>query len=97
MKKNKATLRQACKDRRLPSEPTVLGYADANPSFRKKLVDTYHSLPYAVQARADMFSPQFFKDLNRLKRKGLNFTEIAEKLQVSRKTVVRRFKGLKRT
>jgi len=32
----------------------MLGYAESNPSFRKKRLDTYHALPFAVQARADM-------------------------------------------
>jgi hypothetical protein len=87
MPKRKTTLRETCMDKKLPSEPTVLYYAEANPSFRKKLLDTYHALPYAVQARADMFSPQFFRELKRLKRKGLSATEIAEKLQLSAKTI----------
>jgi hypothetical protein len=90
----KATLNEVCMTKNLPSKGTVLRYAGVNPSFRKKMLDTYHSLPYAVQARADMFSPRFFKDLNRFKRKGLNFREIAEELQVSRKTVVRHLKRM---
>jgi hypothetical protein len=43
----------------LPGKAAVPGYAESNP----------HALPYAVQARADMFSPQFFEDLERLKKK----------------------------
>lgn len=42
-----------------------------------------------------MFSPRFFKDLRRLKRKGLSNAEIAEKLGVSGKTVVKRLKQLR--
>jgi hypothetical protein len=90
MLKRKTTLRETCMDKRLPTEPTVLYYADSNPSFRKKLLDTYHALPYSVQARADMFSPQFFKELKRLRRKNLTILQIAEKLQVSTKTIQKR-------
>jgi len=92
MLKRKATLRQTCMNKRFPSEPTVLHYAESNPGFRKKLIDTYYALPYAVQARADMFSPQFYREIQRLKRKGLSAAEIGERLQVSGKTIMRRLK-----
>jgi hypothetical protein len=95
MLKQKITLTQVCMDKSLPSRPTVLYYGESNPSFRKKLLDTYYALPYPVQARADMFSPQFFKDLKRLKGKGLSVAEIAEKLHVSSKTVQRRLMDLR--
>jgi len=55
--------------------------------FRKKLMDTYSALPYAVQAQARMFSPQFYEDLKRLKAKGLPNTEIGRQLGISNKTV----------
>lgn len=91
MLERKTTLRQVCMaDKTLPSTPTVLDYADSNPGFRKRLLDTYHALPYSVQARADMFSPQFFEDLTRLKTKGLSDTEIGKRLKVSGKTVRKR-------
>ena len=80
MRKHKATLRQACRDKGLPGEATVLAYAESNPSFRGKLLETYHALPYAVQARADMFSPRFFEEVRRLKSRGLSNREIGEKL-----------------
>jgi hypothetical protein len=95
MLKSKTTLREACMDKRLPTEPTVLYYAESNPSFRKRLLDTYHALPYAVQAGADMFSPRFFEDLKRLKRKALSVAQIAEKLQVSTKTIQKRLTQIK--
>jgi hypothetical protein len=94
MLKRKITLRQACVGKDLPPTPTVLSYAESNPGFRKKLLDTYYALPYVVQARADMFSPQFYEDLRRLKGKGLSDTEIGEKLGVSKKTVQKRFKQI---
>jgi hypothetical protein len=53
----------------LPGKATMLCSAKSNSTFRKKLLDTYHAIPYAVQARADMFSPQFFEDLDRLTKK----------------------------
>jgi predicted transcriptional regulator len=87
MLKHKIALREACMDENLPALSLVLGYAESNPDFRKKLLDTYYSLPYDVQARADMFSPQFYKDLKRLKAKGLANTKIGKKLGVSHKTV----------
>jgi hypothetical protein len=87
MLKRKIALREACMDEGLPPTTTVLYYADSNPGFRKKLIDTYYALPYDVQARADMFSPQFYEDLKRLKAKGLPATEIGKKLGVSNKTV----------
>ena len=71
MRKQKITLNEACKKYQIPGIATILRYAELNPEFRKKLMDTYHSLPYAVQASADMFSPQFYRDLGRLKTKGL--------------------------
>jgi hypothetical protein len=74
----------------LPGKATVPGYADSNPSFRKKLLDTYHALPYAVQARADMFSPQFFEELEPLKKKGFSAAKISEDFRVSSKTGVKR-------
>jgi DNA-binding NarL/FixJ family response regulator len=79
----------------LPSKGTVLLYAESTPGYRKKLLETYYALPYEVQARADMFSPQFFRDLERLKRAGLSPAEIARQLQVSRKTVVKRLKEIR--
>ena len=94
MLERQTTLRQACMDKGLPPEPTVLRYAESNSGFRKKLLETYHALPYTVQARADMFSRQFFKDLKRLRRKGLSATEIGEKLQVSGKTIWKRLRNL---
>lgn len=36
------------------------------------------ALPYAVQARADMFFPQLYEDVRRLKGKGLPDTEIGD-------------------
>jgi hypothetical protein len=95
MRKRKITLREACMDRDLPGSTTVKHYANVNPDFRKKMLDTYYSLPYAVQARADMFSPQFYQDLMRLKAKGLPGTEIAEKFGISEKTIYRRLKRIK--
>ena len=73
----------------------MLGYAESNRAFRKKLLHTYHALPYVVQARAEMLSPRFFQDLKRLKSKGPSDKEVAEKLGVSSKTVVKPFKEMK--
>jgi hypothetical protein len=92
MLSRKATLTDVCKDKNLPSRPMVLHYAESNPIFRERLLDTYYALPYAVQARADMFSPQFFEDLKRLRGRGLSAKEIGEELQVSFKTVLKRLK-----
>ena len=87
MLKNKIALQQACMNKNFPASSRVLGYAESNPEFRKKLIDTYYALPYDVQARARMFSPQFYKDLIRLKEKGLPNTEIGRQLGISHKTV----------
>ena len=94
MLERKIALREACMDKGLPPIPTVLGYAELHPGFRKKLLDTYYALPYVVQARADMFSPQFYEDLKRFKAKGLPATEIGKKLGVSHKTVRIRLKQM---
>ena len=94
MLKNKIALREACMDKDLPASSRVLGYAESNPGFRKKLIDTYYALPYDVQARADMFSPQFYEDLKRLKAKGLPDTEIGRVLGVSNKTVKKRLEQM---
>ena len=87
MRRNKVGLQEACMDENLPASSGVLAYAESNPEFRKKLMDTYYSLPYDVQARAGMFSPQFYEDLKRLKAKGLPNTEIGRQLGISYKTV----------
>ena len=87
MIKHKIALREACMDENLPVSSLVLGYAESNPEFRKKLIDTYYLLPYDVQARTDMFSPQFYEDLKRLKAKGLSNKDIGKNLGVSHKTV----------
>jgi hypothetical protein len=87
MRKNKILLREACMNKDLPASSGVLGYAESNPEFRKKLMDTYYAFPYDVQARAGMFSPQFYEDLKRLKAKGLPNTEIGRQLGISHKTV----------
>jgi hypothetical protein len=87
MRKNKIALREACMDENLPASSRVLGYAESNPGFRKKLMDTYYAFPYDVQARAGMFSPQFYEDLKRLKDRGLPNTEIGRQLGISHKTV----------
>ena len=94
MMKRKISLTEACKKNNLPGSATVLGYAELNPEFRKRLIDTYHSLPYAVQARADMFSPKFYRDLERLKKKGLPATEIGKILGISAKTIRARLKNV---
>ena len=94
MLERKIALREACMDKGLPPTPTVLAYAESHPGFRKKLLETYYAFPYVVQARADMFSPQFYEDLKRLKAKGLPATEIGKKLGVSQKTVQKRFKQM---
>ena len=94
MRKQKVTLREACKILKLSGSSTVLEYAELNPGFRKKLLDTYHGLPYAVQARADMYSSQFYRDLKKLKKKGLPETEIAKALGISYNTVRRRLKRI---
>ena len=94
MRKQKMTLNEACKKYNLPGKGTILRYAELNPEFRKKLLDTYHGLPYEVQARADMFSPQFYRDLERLKMKGLPATEIGKALGISHNTVRRRLKRI---
>jgi DNA-binding NarL/FixJ family response regulator len=72
----------------------LLCYDKSNPRFRKKLLDTYHTLLYTVQARPDMFAPRFFEEPRRLKSRGLSNTKVAEKLGVSSKTVVKRLKEL---
>jgi hypothetical protein len=87
MRKNKIALREACMNEDLPASSGVLGYAESNPEFRKKLMDTYYAFPYDVQARAGMFSPQFYEDLKRLKAKGLPNTQIGRQLGISYKTV----------
>lgn len=94
MIEQKIALREACMDKSLPPTPTVLRYAESHPGFRKKLMDTYDALPYEVQARADMFSPQFYKDLKRLRDKGLSSKEIGKRLGVSYKTVLIRLKQM---
>ena len=94
MRKQKITLNEACKKYNLPGKGTVLRYAELNPGFRKKLLDTYYSLPYAAQARADMLSPQFYRDMEKLKKKGLPATEIAKALGISYNTVRRRLKKI---
>jgi len=94
MLKNKITLRQACMDKNLPATSRVLDYAESNPGFRKKLLDTYYALPYPVQARAGMFSPQFYEDLRRFNNKGLTAKEIARRLGISDKTVKIRLKQI---
>ena len=94
MTQRKITLNRACMTEGLPTKARVLDYAAANPGFRKKLLDTYYDLPYAVQARADMFSPQFYEDLKRLKNKGLSAKEIGKRLGISYKTVQKRFKQM---
>ena len=50
--------------------------------------------PYAVQARSDMLTPQFFEEVRRLRSRGLSSREIGEKLGVSAKTVVKRLKEI---
>jgi hypothetical protein len=90
----RVTLNEACMDKKLPSKGTVLRYAESNPAFRKRLLDTYHALPYAVQARADMFSPQFFEDMKRLRAKGLSAKEIGRRLHVNWKTVQKRLREI---
>jgi hypothetical protein len=87
MLKNKVALQKACLDKNLPASSRVLEYAESNPGFRKKLLATYYALPYDVQARSRMFSPQFYEDLKKLKAKGLPNTEIGRQLGISRKTV----------
>mgnify|MGYP000379154308 CR=1 FL=1 len=94
MLKHKIALREACMDESLPASSRVLSYAESNPGFRKKLMDTYYAPPYDVQARADMFSPQFYEDLKRLKSKGLTAKKIGKQLGVSHKTVQKRFKQI---
>ena len=92
MRKQKMTLNEACKKYNLPGKGTILRYAELNPEFRKKLLDTYRLLPYAVQARADMLSPQFYREMEKLKKKNLPATEIGKILGVSAKTVRARLK-----
>jgi len=94
MQKQKITLNEACKKYNLPGKGTILRYAELNPRFRKKLLDTYYCLPYAAQARADMLSPQFYRDMENLKNKGLPATEIAKALGISYNTVRRRLKKI---
>ena len=94
MRKQKMTLNEACKKYNLPGKGTILRYAELNPGFRKKLLDTYYSLPYAAQARADMLSPQFYRDMEKLKKKGLPATEIGKALGISYNTVRRRIKTI---
>jgi hypothetical protein len=94
MREHKITLNQACKEYDLPGKATILRYAELNPSFRKRLIDTYHELPYPAQARADMLSPKFYRELEKLKRKGLPATEIGKLLGVSHKTIRRHLKKL---
>lgn len=73
----------------------MLGYAETNPSFRRKLLETYHALPCAVQARADMFSPEFFEEVKKLNSKGVSDRKVAEKLGVCSKTVTKRLKQIR--
>ena len=94
MLEQKIALREACMDKSLPPTTTVLNYAESHPGFRKKLIDTYYALPYVVQARADMFSPQFYEDLKRLRDKGLSSKKIGKRLGVSYKTVLIRLKQM---
>jgi hypothetical protein len=96
MLKCQTTLRQVCMmHKNLPPAPTVLRYAELNQGFRKRLLDTYHALPYAVQARAGMLSVRFFEDMRRLKAKGLSAKEIGERLHVNWKTVLKHLKQTK--
>jgi hypothetical protein len=94
MLKRKITLNEACMDKDLPTRSSILGYAASNPEFRKKLLDTYYALPYVVQARAAIFSPQFYEDLRRLKGKGFSYKKIGRRLGISHKTVSKRLKQI---
>jgi hypothetical protein len=96
MLKNKVTLQQASLGKNLPARSRVINYAESNPEFRKKLMDTYYALPYSVQAKARTFSPQFYEDLKRLKAKGLPNKEIGRQLGISHKTVGIRLERLRK-
>jgi hypothetical protein len=90
----KVALRQACMDENLPPASRVLEYAASNPGFRKRSWKPIMPSLTLFQARADMFSPQFYRDLKRLKGKGLYHKEIAERLGISNKSVSKRLRQM---
>jgi hypothetical protein len=96
MLKDKISLQKACMDKTLPASSRVLNYAESNPEFRKKMLETYYAMPYDLQARARMFSPQFYNDLKNLKAKNLSNTEIGRLLGISRNTVGIRLERLRK-
>jgi hypothetical protein len=83
MLKNKIPPQKACMDKNLPAPSSVFGYAESNPDFRNKLLDTYYALPYDIQARSGRLSPQFYEDLKKLEAENLSITQIGKKLGVS--------------
>lgn len=90
MRTQKLNLRQVClQNKDLPRTATVFAHADANPAFKQSLRETYYALPYAAQARAGIYSPQFYRDLKRLRKMGLSGREIGARLGVPTSTIQR--------
>ena len=87
MSEQKKTLAEVCKDKDLPGLTSVYRYMKINPEFNRKYIDTFNSLPYSVQARAQNLSPQFYQDVKRLYDEVFSQPEIASMFGVARQTV----------
>ena len=92
MLEKQKTLDELGNEKDLPGLTAVYEYSKLNPQFRQELLDTYHALPYCVQARAKMLSKQFNHDAKRLRQQGLLLREIGSELGVSTRTVIRHLK-----
>ena len=78
---------EVARDKDMPSRQAWQRYTASNPAFKKRFHKIWDSLPYSVQARAFQLGKKFKQDVIKLRRHGLSFPKIAEKLGVTHHSV----------
>ncbi len=89
MRKQKRTLFDVLKDPDLPPGYCWSNFIKKHPEFVEKLKQTCYSLPYSIQVRCHITSPQFGIECQRLRDRGMSVAKIVDALGVTSGAVKR--------
>ncbi len=87
MRKQQRGLYEVCEDPDMPAYIAMNKYIKKHPEFEDKVRQAYSGMPYSEQIRHQRPLQRFFKDLLRLRSRGMTLKEIGEALGVKTKTV----------
>ncbi len=86
--KDGRTISEVSQDKDMPKRVIFDVYMRKNAAFQAKFDRLWNDLPFPVQARGRKFGERFKKEVIKLRKKGLGWSEIGRSLGVPRSTVI---------